>query len=234
MTDMKQGSPGRVWRLAVMPAVLMWLLPVVRAADTVNLVVQATAVTGSCTPSLDTPVVNLGSIRYDALNAGTPTVLPEKTVQLTLTCSSPMAVGWSITDNRPDSVAGLAVNLQGRSYTGTSLAGLGKTPGGVSLGNWAISTGLAGTVQHDGTGGNAIVSSDTGSTWSGTAGVAMAPGFGGGGVISVSETAGGQPIPLSTGTFTLGIGGVLAPRNTLGLTDDTRLDGSATISVVYL
>jgi hypothetical protein len=41
-------------------------------------------------------------------------------------------------------------------------------------------------------------------------------------------------VPFSTGVFTLGIGAVLAPRDTLKLIGDTPLDGSVTLSLVYL
>jgi len=220
-------------------AALLWALaPVVSlnsvwAAESMDLVVQVTAVTGSCTPTLDTPVVNLGNIRYTTLNELTPTALPQKNVRLTITCSSPMAVGWTISDNRGDSVARIPVSLLGKVYDGASLAGLGKTSAGMALGNWTISTGLNGSVQHDGTNGTAIASTDR-TTWNCADNVPLALDFGGGVVTSISETNSIVPIPFSTGTFSLGVGAVIAPRDSLNLTDDTPLDGSATISLVYL
>lgn len=205
-----------------------------RAAESVDLVVQVTAITGSCTPLLDTPEINFGSIQYSSLNPSTPTALAEKNVRLTITCSSPMAVGWSISDNRTDSVARFPVTLRGRIFEGTALAGLGKSTAGLPIGNWTVSTGSKGSAQHDGMNGTVIVSTDHAVTWQGSDNVPVTMNFGGGTVTSISETTGTIPVPFSTGNFSLTVGAVIAPRNTLHLADDTRLDGSATISLVYL
>ncbi|MDY3572507.1 DUF1120 domain-containing protein [Enterobacter hormaechei] len=215
-------------------ALAAFMMNAARATDSVDLVVQVTAVTGACTPSLDTPVINLGVIPYNTLNATAPTALPEKKVLLTVNCTSPMAVGWTLTDNRTDSVAQLPVTLSGRQYSGTALAGLGKTPAGIPLGNWAISTGTEAAVQHDGTTGIAITSTDGGTTWRSAAGTPADVSFAGNLLTSVTDATTAPPVPFTTGTFSLSMGAVIAPRNTLNLTDDTLLDGSATFTLVYL
>ncbi|MGR7464475.1 DUF1120 domain-containing protein [Klebsiella aerogenes] len=212
----------------------LFMMNAVCAADSVNLVVQVTAVTGACTPSLDSPVINLGVIPYNTLNATAPTALPEKKVLLTVSCTSPMAVGWTLTDNRADSVAQLPVILSGKQYSGVALAGLGKTSAGVPLGNWAVSTGTGGGVQYNGKTGIAITSTDGGTTWSGREGTPAETSFTGSLITSVTDAAAAPPVPFTTGTFSLSMGAVIAPRNTLNLTDDSLLDGSATISLVYL
>jgi len=233
-------GPGRVivrtkYHLRAVFFSLLVLFPVsaFSASGSATLVVQVTAVTGSCTPMLDTPVVDMGKIDYGSLNVSVPTTLTEKSVRLTITCSSPMAVGWTITDNRADSVARFPVVLQGRMYDGTALAGLGKTRSGVATGAWTISTGTVGSLQHDGANGTAIVSADQGKTWAGTPGVPVAMNFTGAGITSVSDS-GTVPVPFVSGDFLLSVGAIIAPRNMLKLADDTRLDGSATISLVYL
>jgi len=213
---------------------LPMVMSAAQAAESMDLVVQVTAVTGSCTPSLDTPVVNFGTIRYERLNTSAPTTLAQKNVRLTITCSSPMAVGWTISDNRGDSVARIPVSLLGKVYNGAALAGLGKTSAGVALGNWTVSTGVNGSVQHDGINGVAIASADLGATWSGADNVPVTLDFSGSVVTSISETNSIVPVPFSTGIFSLGLGAVIAPRDMINLTDDTQLDGSATISLVYL
>lgn len=225
------------WRLTMLNAVIVAasaLMNPARAADSADLVVQATAVTGACTPALDTPVVSFGVIPYGTLDVSAPTALAEKTVQLTINCTSPMAVGWTLTDNRTDSVAQLPVTLAGQQYSGPALAGLGNTPDGAPLGNWALSVGMGTGVQHDGTAGIAIISADGGNTWRGTAGAPAEVSFTGSLITSVADITSALPVPFSTGTFSLTVGAVIAPRSTLNLTDDTRLDGSATISLVYL
>jgi hypothetical protein len=62
----------------------------------------------------------------------------------------------------------------------------------------------------------------------------VTPDFGGGLITTVTGATGGIPVPFSTGVFTLGIGAVLVPRDTLKLIGDTPLDGSVTLSLVYL
>lgn len=208
-----------------------FMINLANASETLELIVQATAVTGSCTPTLDNPEIDFGSIKYGTLSLHSSNELPTKSVNLTINCSSPMAVGWTIVDNHHDSVAGKYFDGANKYLNDDALAGLGKTSSGKSIGVWAISTNA---VQYDGVEGKSIYSVDNGVTWEGVNNSQTGISFLGRKILSVSNGLHSAPVPFSSAMFDLRIKSVIAPAESLKLTDDTKINGSATISLVYL
>ncbi|ASV55037.1 Beta-fimbriae probable major subunit [Lelliottia jeotgali] len=208
------------------------------AAETADLKVQGTLIMGSCTPTLSSGgVVDYGKISLSSLNAADVNQLGTKDITLTLTCQSPTKVAWAITDDRTDSV------IDTKPVVGTEVApntsdeyGLGMTKGGVKLGSYAIRTANHGEPLVDGAVAQIGYSDDSAATWT--------AGSNGG---SYNHNDGGRlmtflampplaadPIALTTASDILEVGASIQGTTPLAITDDTPLDGQATISVKYL
>ncbi|WP_256125470.1 DUF1120 domain-containing protein [Cronobacter sakazakii] len=105
-------------------------------------------VNGSCTPTLSgngvvdfghTPLGNLSKTDTNQLGGRSSLVL-------TITCDSAMPLGWTMVDNRNDSVQVLTIKngkWDGSDVTGAEYEfGLGKTAGGVKIGAYSVYVGL--------------------------------------------------------------------------------------------
>ncbi|WP_139382316.1 DUF1120 domain-containing protein, partial [Salmonella enterica] len=85
-----------------------------------------------------------------------------KDVTLTIQCLAPSKVGWTVTDNHPDSVTSLTIvdatfKHQDNRIPNYQL-GLGKTAGGINIGSFGLSTDLNNTTA-DGTQTKMVASS---------------------------------------------------------------------------
>lgn len=186
------------------------------ASGTADLSVTGSIITASCTPVLDTPTVDLGNIQSTTLvsgnNANKQDPVP---VTLTITCPSAMTTAWGITDNRAAS---------GKSVT---QFGLGFTQDGTTaLGTYMIDTQTNPT--RDGTVSSLVNSNDNGATWTMPAHIATDN------IFSVAASGNQPPVSATVSVYPLKVTATLYDATTLNLTDDTPLDGSATISLVYL
>ncbi|PNF12388.1 hypothetical protein A6J71_20500 [Enterobacter cancerogenus] len=208
------------------------------AADTAVLKVQGTLTNASCIPALSNGgIVDYGTIRLGELSPTATNQLGERDASLTITCSSPTKVGWSITDDRTDSVSpNVNVNVLGQmTYPTEGIAmGLGKTTAGVAIGNWALYV-AATNVTADGEKATLVKKADAQSAWENAT---LAP------VLNATHhTVMSAILPEATSPDPMAFTQVVYPLKTsvaidktarLGITDDTQLDGQATITLTYL
>ncbi|MDK9607138.1 DUF1120 domain-containing protein [Lelliottia wanjuensis] len=205
------------------------------AADSADLKVQGTLIMGSCTPTLTSDgVVDYGKISLSSMSATDVNQLGTKEITLTLTCQTPTKAGWSITDNRADSVIDTQPQMEGNPIPGTvDEFGLGTTVAGVRLGSYGINAANNGDPLIDGKQGYIGVSDDNGMTWGAAANGGVYSHGDGARLITFSD-ADGQPVEFTTASDILKVGASVQDTTTLAITDDTLLDGLATISVKYL
>ncbi|EFC57784.1 MULTISPECIES: DUF1120 domain-containing protein [Enterobacter] len=208
------------------------------AADTAVLKVQGKLTNASCTPTLSNGgIVDYGTIRLGELNATATNQLGERDSSLTITCSSPTKVGWSITDDRTDSVSpNVNVKVLGDLiYPTEGIAmGLGKTTGGVAIGNWALYVAAA-NVTADGEHATLVKKADAQSPWE-NATIAPVLNAANHTVMSVilPEATTPDPMAFTQVVYPLKTSVAIDKTSRLAITDDTQLDGQATITLTYL
>ncbi|HFV9214649.1 TPA: DUF1120 domain-containing protein [Enterobacter roggenkampii] len=202
------------------------------ANQSTDLKVQGTLTMGSCTPSLSTGgIVDYGKLSIAALNTSAVNQLGTHDITLSLACVSPTKVGFSVVDDRADSVADTGPSVNGFKADPAQEFGLGKTADGVSLGSFGMLPFSDSThTSVDGAPGKLIVSEDNGAHWGQLSDLIKNDGSQ---IISFAD-ANGAPVALTNATDVIGVNAAIQDTTTLAITDDTSLDGQATISVVYL
>lgn len=208
------------------------------AVDTAVLKVKGTLTNASCTPTLSNGgIVDYGTIRLGELSATATNQLGERDATLTITCTSPTKLGWGVTDDRTDSVS-LNVNvavLGSYSYpTDGTAMGLGKTTGGVAIGNWALYV-VAANVTADGKQAIIVKSTDQNPLWRNATSLPTLNAKQHT-VMSVISSDASTPDPMAFTQVVYPLKTSVAIDNTsrLAITDDTQLDGQATITLKYL
>jgi type 1 fimbria pilin len=215
------------------------------AATSAELKISGKITPPSCDLTLDgNGVVDFGTTAFNTLNVD-GTKLPEKTVALNITCEGQTRVGLAVVDNRASSKvnkASLNSNAWGSSLAAINdnfIYGLGmatgfdETPvpiGGVMIG---LKDGVA-TV--DGTANSSVIFSvDKGYWVSGsTVRQYLSPIYTYSFVKGEFSTSNATPVPLTSVSSNLWVVPTIN-RSALLPTDDViDLDGSATISLVYL
>jgi hypothetical protein len=186
------------------------------AASSADLTVTGTITPSACEPTLSSGgLVDYGKISAKDLNADWPTLLEERIVQFTLTCDGPTSVAVQAKDNR-----------EGSDFSGDPMEfGLGLVNVDEKLG--AMQLRLVRPVA-DGVTVRAIASEDGGDTWHNERHLMRTN------IISVAETGMLTPIQFQTLSSDLIISPKIAPTNQLTLTNEVSIDGSVTLSVVYL
>jgi hypothetical protein len=185
------------------------------AASTVDLTVKGLIVPSACTPSLSANTVDVGRVSVKDLNQDTRTQLTPTTLQLGIDCESATLFAMQTTDNRADSGA-------------HGEYGIGKTIPGERIGGYymTLDKGVA-----DGAAVTPIFSLN-GTTW-GT----MDPDTGWSTTIMVSIRDPGAarvPVPAKNTQMALSVLPFILPAKNVTITEDTPIDGSATIEVKYL
>ena len=185
------------------------------AASTVDLTVKGLIVPSACMPSLSANTVDVGRISVKDLNQDTRTQLTPTTLQLGIDCESATLFAMQTTDNRADSGA-------------NGEYGIGKTIPGERIGGYYMSldSGVA-----DGAAVTPIFSFD-GVTWA-----TMDPDTGWSTTIMVSIRDPGAarvPVPAKNTQMALSVNPFINPAKNMTITEDTAIDGSATIEVKYL
>lgn len=207
------------------------------AADNVNLNVSGTLTNAACEPSLSNGgVVDFGHIPLGGLDKTSTNQLGHKKITLTITCESPMAVAFRTTDNRSDSREVLTIiDSKGEGFPSSDQSnggfefGLGKTAGGENIGSYAFS--IASTPTADGVVKDLIfikaehdtewVKSDSGSAQVGTR------------AYSVADSGTLVPKAAKITVYPIKVTAAIQGTDKLNITDDTNLDGLATISLIY-
>ncbi|WP_426505057.1 DUF1120 domain-containing protein [Serratia proteamaculans] len=215
------------------------------AADTVDLKIGGSITQSACTPTLsDGGSLDYGDIKVDTLKTDGYTVLPVKTLDLSITCIAPTKVGFSATNNRIGSVAGSTEKGNGAapkpvsfslasSVYGLGMAGTKKIGGyGVDTANCTYNGKVAdvlyrklnnewSTYVTGGTPGGYLLDSDMGDTkllvtW---------------GIYSMGDL---YLATLKTATCTLKVQAYINKASELDITQPIKMDGSATLELVYL
>ena len=205
----------KTYLTALSTTALISMAPFALAASSTDLTVTGLITPSACTPSLSNGgIVDNGKVSVKDLDPIKDTLIGIHPLQLTVACEASTLLALDSTDNR----AG--------SGTQTGWFGLGLTDAGEKLGSFLvdIKQTLADSVIAQ-----AIVSDDDGRTW--FKGWAITPDD----LTSVGSAADHtQPIAVKDLTMDLSVWTYIAPADSLTLTDDVIMDGSATLTVKYL
>ncbi|WP_339468575.1 MULTISPECIES: DUF1120 domain-containing protein [unclassified Pseudomonas] len=190
-----------------------------QAGSSVDLKVNGKITPSACEPGLSNGgVYELGKIPAKGLNVDQPTPLTAKSLQMTLTCQALTLVAIRSVDNRP-----------GSHYESDNLLrfGLGLVNGNEKVGGMGLSLE---SIVADGAPMYGIGSVGT-TGWGPTQ--VLSPAF----LTSFTHdisTPGMAPAPIQRLTADVLIEPKIAPANTLTLTGEVPIDGSATLDITYL
>ncbi|WP_339427136.1 DUF1120 domain-containing protein [Pseudomonas sp. RA_105y_Pfl1_P41] len=185
------------------------------AASSVDLSVRGLITPSACVPEISNAgVYDIGKISAKDLNVETYTRLDPHNMQLKVTCEAATLLALQPKDNRP-----------GTAFRDEGGFGLGLINGDEKLGAFWVT--LASAVA-DGASAEIIESLDGGSTW--IRGGYLATDS----IASVAENATLVPTPVQTLSMEMTVKVIIAPTNTLTLTQEVPIDGSATVTVMYL
>jgi len=202
------------------------------AGETAELKVKGLLTSSACSVEMDKGgVINYGTIHLGTLSADKNNVLGQNQLPVNISCTAATKVGFTITDNHADSNARLPVdvntttNVTDAYYT----YGVGKTAGGVNIGNYSMW--MADVTANGNTVDPIVQNKDwSASTWikSSTPRSDMFT------TTSFATTGTIEPIAITTATFNFVTNLVIQGTNTLAITDDTPFEGQATMTLVYL
>ncbi|HCV66089.1 MAG: DUF1120 domain-containing protein [Serratia proteamaculans] len=215
------------------------------AADTVDLKIGGSITQSACTPTLsDGGSLDYGDIKVDTLKTDGYTVLPVKTLDFSITCIAPTKVGLSATNNRIGSLAGSTEKGNGAGFkpvplsVESSVFGLGMA-GTKKIGGYGIDT-------ANGTSGGRVVDAlyrKLNNQWNpyvtgGTpGGYLFDSGMGDTKLLVTwgSASIGGIfPGTFKTVSCTLNVQAYINKASELDITQPIKMDGSATLELVYL
>ena len=208
------------------------------ADSTAVLQVNGKLTNASCTPELSNGgVVDYGYVRLGTLSATAINPLDEKSIELTINCTAPTKVSWYTQDDRADSVPSSILKVKNASGSLVSLPkylvfGLGQTKDGVNIGNYALL--IAPNPTVDGKAGTLIYrNNDWGASkaWDDQVNTQRSDHFE---QLTVASTGTVDPLAFTTATFTLKPHPTIQDTTTLAITDDTPLNGQATLTLHYL
>ena len=185
------------------------------AASTVDLAVKGLIIPSACTPSLSSGgIIDHGKISAKDLRPDNPTLIGTHTMTVAVLCDGAIPFALNSIDNRADS------SMMREIY------GLGFINGTQKLGWFQL------TLQNavaDGVQMKTIASADGGNTWYDEK--SWEPGV----YMSVADSAGGtQPTPVKELVAQMTVDTTIARTDSLDLSNEVTLDGSATLEVKYL
>lgn len=210
----------------------------VLAEPSVVLKVTARLTNSSCTPTVGGGGgVNYGPIALNTLSATSTNQLGQQNVDLTIHCASETKVSWNFADNYADSAAKIEVadtNINGGVASTTApnrLYGVGKTAGGVNIGNFAMFVKVDSAVS-DGNAVDVLYMADNNGTWTKSS---TGEGYGANTRDYTVATKGTTaPLAFVDATFPLVTSLAVQDTTTLAITDNTDIKGQLTISLRYL
>ncbi|ASG89709.1 DUF1120 domain-containing protein [Salmonella enterica] len=226
-------------KLIIAASVAMALSAAAHADSTAVLKLQGVLTNDACIPTLDGGgVVDFGTKYINTLSKTETNQLGNKDLNLTISCSSPTKVAFSVGDDRADSVANVTIENVGwfAGETAWSMGtrfGAGKTAGNVNIGAYSITMNKDG-ITADGSSAKALQGAGN-TDWSEFGGESKdtiqsnnAYGY------TVGNTNDNTPNAFTTAVFPLRIALAVQKTDTLAITDDTPIDGQATITLHYL
>lgn len=230
-------------KIFIATAVALSLSAAAQAAEsTAVLKVTGVLTNDACTPELDGGgVVDFGTKYISDLSATETNQLGHKDLSLRISCTAPTKVGFTISDDRADSTASITVentsftNTDETAWTNSIRYGVGKTAGGVNIGAYSVALNRSALIA-DGetqTALNATPSYDSDNKWTvwndGTDLLNHE------GTLEYSlGSAAGIPVAFTNAEFPLRIALAVQKTDALAITDNTTLDGQATITLIYL
>ncbi|MBH3367985.1 DUF1120 domain-containing protein [Pseudomonas carnis] len=196
-------------------SLLLAMTSSVFAASSVDLAVKGVITPSACTPNLPGDI-DYGKIAAKDLNPDSHTWLERRTLKLSVNCEAATLFAIHSIDNRA-----------GSSTIG--VFGLGLINGNEKLGGFELS--VIGHVAE--TPSTVLIQYPSRPTWS-----ELYPedGVEPGTLVALGSRgdSGWAPHPIKDATLDLSVRGAIAPANTLTLTSEVALDGSATLEVKYL
>ncbi|MBD8192326.1 DUF1120 domain-containing protein [Pseudomonas fluorescens] len=200
---------------STLSACLLLASPAAFAASTVDLAVKGLIVPSACTPSLSSGgVIDHGKISAKDLRPDNPTLIGTHTMTIAVICDAPIQFALHSVDNRAGSA------------TGPSSYGLGLINGNQKLGryNLILSNPIADSVPVQ-----PIASNDAGNTWYSERfwdpGLYMS-------VAAMDDDT--QPLSAKEVVMDMQVETVIARTDSLDLSNEVPIDGSATLEVKYL
>ncbi|EPF6109628.1 DUF1120 domain-containing protein [Enterobacter cloacae] len=202
------------------------------ASGTAVMQVKGTLTNAACTAELGNGgIIDYGYIRLGELSETSNNEIGQKQIPVTINCTAPTKVGFSITDNRADSNAQLPVDLEGSTnetekyYT----YGVGMTNDGKKIGNYGM---WMTDVTVDGKTADSIAQNQD---WPSTSWEkAIIPRSDAYSTVTFAETGTITPMAITIANFNFVTNLVIGDTSTLAITDDTSLDGQNTMTLVYL
>lgn len=192
----------------------------VMAASSQDLTVTGSITPSACTALLDSGgTVDYGKISAQDLHPTAVTVLPEGSVQLSVTCLAPTLMAFKSADNRP--------NTSAEQYDSVSVFGLGLASGGEKIGWYTLK-------MTDVTANEipaAAIETVNGSVWFDAVGV-WQPNW----MRTAKDPSVPTPTPLALTSFqadVVVVGNITNKKN-LPITEEIKIDGSATLDLIYL
>ncbi|HEM6631432.1 TPA: DUF1120 domain-containing protein [Citrobacter farmeri] len=220
---------------------LLTLANYAQATDSVDLKVTGKLVSGSCTPTLENGgVVDFGHVPLGNLSKTEVNRIGQKKIILSITCSSVMPLGWHVKDNRPDSLVDQAVPnafyTGGHCLGGPNKFGLGKTAGGVNIGAYCVGVDVP-QATVDGINGDLIyknIGAGASDSWEKSSEGATRNLSPEDRYLTLADIGSLTPKAGKVFVYPLRVTASIQGTDVLAITDNTNLDGSATISLVYL
>lgn len=210
---------------------------VLAAGESVEAKVIGTISAAACKPALSGGgVIDYGTISPSTLKKDAFTVLPKKTLSFTITCEAPVKLALTGTSGRGASavksdgtLAVIASDLNlGKDYLNGAIAGIGLgLDGKKGVGGFNISLGSA---RMDGALHSVIGSKDM-TTWGYNTGSAL---FNGGKWYLSWSSYNATPIAASVISATFDVQAYINKPSALDWSKPVKLDGLATIELVYL
>ncbi|CAI1573992.1 DUF1120 domain-containing protein [Serratia proteamaculans] len=213
------------------------------AVDSVELKVIGTILPVACTPTLSGGgSIDYGDMKASSLAQDDYTVLDEKTLDFSITCDGKAKVAMKVVNGRLNTLAGATEN---------PLSGAGKIPTGVTLttGDAAYGLGLAGSAKiggygiaigtptADGTAVDSIYKSADASVTTWTKGAAKSSLTTSTDELTLTSWAtSGTLVPVALRALAgkLSVQAYINKASALDMTKPTKLDGLATLELVYL
>ncbi|GAA0836510.1 DUF1120 domain-containing protein [Cupriavidus pauculus] len=199
------------------------------AAESADLAVKGVIRPSACSIALsNNGTVDYGTISAKSLSATDVTKLPDRDVTMTINCEAATKVGFTVADNRGGTASWILTDIDPKA-TAAMPYGLGAVDG-KNLGVYGIQARTADATADGAAVGDVVYADSSVGPLSGYADYLL-PSL----VVSWSDTAAGSPHAYKTISQVLRIVGALnSTANLPSLTSNVELDGSATISVVYL
>ncbi|WP_165465216.1 DUF1120 domain-containing protein [Enterobacter cloacae] len=207
------------------------------AAETSVLKLTGTLTNSACTPELSNGgIVDFGTIHAAELSATQTNQIGKRDITLTINCQTKTQVGWNIVDNRADSLPSPFITVDDAAANGedavsaSSTFGVGKTPGGVNIGAYAVYADLP-NVTANGVSVDVLYHAGDSAAWAKSTTGRPTIGVD---TLSVTNKDEKEPIAFTEAVFPLKVVLAVEATDKLAITDDAPLDGQATISLSYL